>query len=480
MYPIIQEGVDLVAGNVTRMGIEEIRRTDGMGISTKGQMMEDGKEVAYFQTDTYGLGVFDYEPQKGKKYEIQLADLPPGAYTCGELPIIHPEGFSLHIGNPVVRDSLTLIIHGSAPDSKCILMIHSDQALFYTAQIGLPRGKGFLVLPAKDWPKGIAKVVLFTGDGKPVAERAIFLPASRISVMIRTDSSVYHPRSRVRAHIKIADEQGNGIIGLFSVATVLSTRVNTGRLQNVSRNASFDQYLQPDHASFAAPDYFENDSSIETTLLIRFQKQHSWQEIKDDTVQGPVLPPVTDDYGHVIFYDGKKIRKPVALFLMGSSMYSFETDSLGHFQIPYQALLAPLGTNPLLSVMDKKNQTDYNIMIHNHYDTVNKKLAEEWYSALSLTKDTIIREEEEENTAAFNSVKTLKSVVVKSGGDQDDSQSSGSCRDWVCMCLMFLTVRTILSRSKPKIGETYMYIDKIMGPFARPSAIVLQEDVSPV
>jgi len=470
-YP---EGGSLVEGHATRMGIE-IRKSNGMGISSSGELMEEGQHVAYFQTNAYGFGFFDYMPQKDKKYEVQLADLPAGTYACGELPIIHSADFSLHIANPVVRDSLTLTIQGPTPGSKCILMIYSDKALLYTAQLRLHMDKGSLVLPIKDWPKGIAEVALFTVDGKPVAERAIFLPASRISVKIRTDSSVYHPRSKVQVHVKVTDEQGNGIMGLFSLAAILSTRVNTASSPDISRNVGFEQYLQPDLAPIPPSDYFENDSSIETMLLTRFQ-QHHWQEIKDDTVEAPVSPPVTDDYGHVVTYDGKKVRKPVPLFLMGPSMYSFETDSSGHFQIPYQTLLAPLGTNPFLSVMDKKNQTNYNIIIQNHYDTVNKKLAEAWYSPLSLIKDTIIREEEE-NNATFNSVKTLKSVVVRSGGDQDNYQSSGSCRDYVCMYNV-LNCPNHPNGRKPIMGETYMYIDKAMGLFAHPSTIVYKECVS--
>ena len=471
-YP---EGGSLVAGHTSRMGID-IRKTNGIGISTSGELREDGEIAAYFQTNAYGFGFFDYKPLKNKKYEIQLPGFFPDTYVCGELPLIRPEGLSLHIANPTVRDSLTLTIQGPISGSKCILMIYSDHALLYTAQIRLNTDKGNLVLPVKDWPKGIAEVVLFTGDGKLVAERAIFLPAPRISVTISMDSSLYHPRSRVQVHVKVTDEQGNGIMGLFSMGAVRSTRINTARLPDIGRNAYFDHYVQPDLAPIPPFDYFENDSSIETMLLTRFWKQLSWEEITGDTVVAPVLPPVTDDYGHLIIYDGKKIRKPVPLFLMGPSMYSFETDSSGHFRIPYQALLAPLGTNPLLSVMDKKNQADYNIIIQNHYDTVNKKLAEVWYSPLSIAKDTSTQEEEENNTA-FNSVKTLKSVVVRAGGNKDDYQGSESCRDWVCLNNV-LNCPNHPFGTRPKIGETYMYIDKTMGPFARPSTIVYRECIS--
>lgn len=426
-YP---EGGFLVDGHPTRMGIT-ISAGNGMGISTSGILMEDGKDLCDFRTDAYGIAAVTCTVHKERKYQLRLADLPAGSYICGQFPAISAEGFSFHIMNGVCRDSLTIDIRGPKPDSKGIIMIYNEHSLLYTARIGLPSGAGKLSLPVKGWPRGIAEVTLYNEDGGPVAERDIFLPAAKINVSIQTDSLIYHTRSKVKLHIRVTDEQNRGMAGLFSLTSVQAARVNTGNYQDIVKHADFDRYLPAGHGSMPPLNYFDNDTSIDLVLLTRFWTKDRWLSIKEDTAIKAPSSGRAEDYGYVL-HDGRKVRRPVPLFLMGSSVYSsFSTDSLGHFQIPARALIMPFGANPILAVMDKKDQADYNIIVQNRYDSVNDALARAWYVPQQLMNDTAIKDEEEAKEG-FNTAKTLKTVVVK-GRSEELRHYPGSCSDQVCM-----------------------------------------------
>jgi hypothetical protein len=425
-YP---EGGILVDGHPTRMGIT-LNTTDGMGIATTGALIEDGKARCEFKTDGYGLATLTFEPHKGSKYQLQLAGLPTGAYACGRFPDVLATGFTLGVASGVCRDTLTVNIRGPRPDSKGAIIVYNDHALLYTARIGLPSGSGRLTIPIKDWPRGMAEIALFNDDGSPAAETPIFLPAPKLTMTIQTDSLNYHPRSKVKCHLKLTDEQNRGVAGLFSLASIQSARLNTHDYRDIVKHADFDPYLPPGQRPMPALEYFDNDTAIDRLLLTRLSAAGRWLAMEQDTAITPTPSPAAEDYGYVL-YDGEKVKRPVPLILMGSSMYRFTTDPSGRFQLPANALIAPFGTNPMLAVMDKNDQAAFNIIVKNRYDSINDELAAAWYAPQQWLDDTTVKDQQQSDQP-FNSVKTLKTVVVRSHSGELRPYP-GRCSDRVCM-----------------------------------------------
>jgi hypothetical protein len=444
-YP---EGGHLVDGHPSRIGIE-VRSKGGMGIKTNGILREDGVEVSRFSTDEYGLGVVDCTPRAGKKYDVRLEDLPRGMYACGQFPEILHEGFTLQVDNGIPRDSLILRIRAPYSDSKCSLMIYSDHAVLYTARLALHGDSGRLVIPVSDWPSGMAEVTLFTENGAPLAERAIFLPFPKITVDVKPDSLTYHVRSKVELHIKVTDGQDKSVAGLFSFASVLSSRVHSASDPNIILNLNADRFLPMDHPPLPPAGYFDYDSSIDVLLLTRFWTVNHWAEIMGDTLLNEKRGMQTEDFGYVLVKN-KKSQIPIPLTLIGHSVYRITTDSSGTYKIPFKALIEPFGINPVLCAIDKKHQDNYGIVVQNTYDTLNQQLAASWYAPRQLTKDTNIPEEEKDDPQ-FNSVKTLQNVVIRVGRNAVDTYE-GECSDYICM-YGFLNCPNHSWGRKPRNGE---------------------------
>lgn len=450
-YP---EGGTLVDGCRARVGVE-IRQPDGRGIATRTIVTEDGREIVRCHTDEYGFGIFEAVFHKGCSYAIQCMDLPEASYTCGQFPVIHPFGYTLHIPHAVTRDSLDLELIGPADTSKGILMICSAHEILYTARLTWTAGHGKLRLPVQGWPAGIATAFLFTEDGAPAAERPICIRAAGISVDIRLDSSVYHGRSKIQLHILLKDESGRPMPGIFSLAAALSSRVGRSNLSDIARVVNFDHLLPSPDAVLPPSDYFDSDTTIELLLLTRYGM--AWERQGNRQYPRPAIlsEALAEDFGYVVSADGRKVRKPVPLALISPSLYSFNTDSSGHFVIPYPLIVGPSDTRPLLTVSDKKSQDRYKIVLLNSYDTVNKQLAAIWYSPQVLTKDTSIHHEQE-NNGVFNSVKTLTAVVVRSGGENEVIGPGGPCDDFICI-YDHLNCRGAPYGGRPVIGRTYLY-----------------------
>jgi hypothetical protein len=484
-YP---EGGNLVSGRDSRIGIE-VRNAYGIGVRTQGILLEDGRPVSSFRTNDSGLGLLSCTPDKAGKYAAQLTEAPPGAYLGGDFPEIQPVGFTLTIPDAVVRDSMTVDIRAPQPGSTCLLMVYNDQDILYASALRFHSDEGLIRIPTDSLLKGMATVTLFDEQGLPVAERAVYFPGQKLAVSIQSDSAEYHTGSRITLHVKVTDAQGKGVQSIFSLASVLAARTNPGTDPDIVRYESFGRYMAdgrypgddlttslPDNATGSS----DADSLIELTLLTRFWTRYHWTEVAaDSTPFRRITHPA--DYGYVLYKD-KPPRGPVQLLLMGSGAVSYQaiqTDSGGHFQLPPSMLLAPETSHTLLSVMDAQNQDRYTLTVLNDYDAVDHNLARSWYYPPVDARDMSAatgdngQAEDPANDKEFNSLKTLKTILIK-GGD-DHYYGDATCNDYVCPYNVLNCPNHPYGR-RPVIGETYMYFDVYGAP---PRQIVYRGCVSP-
>jgi hypothetical protein len=446
-YP---EGGALVDGHLSRIGIV-IRRPGGMGIATSGRITEDGQDVGYFQTDAYGLGYADCIVHMGHRYTVSPDDLPPGTYAQETFPEIHATGFTLSVAKGVLRDSLILHLQGPGPDSRCLLLVYNDRDLLYSAALTLRKDIGRLAIPVTDWPGGNATVALFDEDGHPLAARAVYVPYPRLTAHLSLDSSLYHTRSQVTLRLRLTDSAGHGVPGVFSFSSALSSRVHT---EDPGIGVDFT-YGSGERRRLPQA-YMENDSTLETALLTDYAPDRPW---RGDTLTG--ASSLSEDYGNVLLND-RKLRRPVTLALLGSGLYTMQTDSAGFFRVPYQPLIAPEGSRgPILSVSGKGEQDGYHLVIRNGYDSVNARLAASWYTPTPrAAQDTTSADDaEDDRQAGFNAVKTLQRVVVKAGDEDWNDTYSKGCRDYVCTynVLNCKTPGHELGSSRPVRGRQYIY-----------------------
>ena len=268
-YP---EGGNLVAGQPCRVGIE-IRDAMGVPVRTKGRLLEDSVVVATFDTDENGWGLLVTEFHPGYSYTADFPDKPAGVRISGSLPSPLPSGYTLLVPDGVARDSVNVRLYLPAANLECRLLIYNDNEIVYASSL-LARATAVRIsIPVKDWPPGLLTMTLFDPQGQPVAERKLYSPAPALSVTIVPDSAVYHPRSKIRLLIHTTDAKGQGIPGLFSLATVLSSRLSPDGDPDIRRYAAIDRFLTTGYLPGGSPGYdlpsahWDDDSTINLFLL---------------------------------------------------------------------------------------------------------------------------------------------------------------------------------------------------------------------
>jgi len=257
-----------------------------------------------------------------------------------------------------------------------------------------------------------------------------------IKVAISTDSAKYHSRSLVTLHIHISDSAGGPLPALFSFSVAYARKVDTARLANIT---TFTPSL--------------------TSAL-----------------SGPILQgPVSDapDYGYVL-YNGKRLQSPISLALMGSKFLTFQTDSSGHFELPYPLLTAQPGESNYLSVAADKSQEKYKLILRSKADAIDSSLAIRHYS-LNFYRQASLQDSDELNR--LNTPDVLKAVIVKKLSADKVNLFSGqyeshSCdQDYVCthdhgpMPYNHLlncpdVVRHPCATTKPFEGQPYAYLGR--------------------
>lgn len=460
-YP---EGGSLIDGRNTTIGID-IRKASGMGIAAKGVLLENGKELAPISTDDYGLGYVRTTVHADKQYSVKLLDMGPGDYLTGDFPTVRPDGFSLSVLPISHPDSVTIQVQGPGPGSKFYILVYNDRDLLFNARVQLlaQDNIGHIVLPTKDWPGGVVKVSIFDTTGQPLADRAVYMPGHKVLVDISADSLTYHTRSTVTVKLRLHDENGHGVQGIFSLSSILTARLGAGN-GDISTASNIDRFLTPGHGSLPAY-YYDSSANMDLVMLTQFHPAHPWAEVTSDT--SAIVPEggFSEDFGSVrSMYSPdkdlkKKLKQPIDLVILGSSVYRIQSDSFGRFQLPYQALVRPIGSkNPILAITDKRYQEEYDLDIRNAYDTVNKRLAKIGYAPTPLFKDTTVHEEQD-GSLPFNAVRNLKQVVIKAGGNDEYEDVHGGCQDYVCMynVLNCESPGHKIGSTRPIVGREYTY-----------------------
>jgi hypothetical protein len=447
-YP---EGGNLVAGHPCQVGIE-IRDATGTPVRTQGRLLEDGADEATFDTDNNGWGLLVTVFHPGHSYSVDFADKPAGVRISGSLPALLPAGYTLLVPDGVARDSVNVRLYLPAADLECRLLIYNDHEIVYASSLLAHATAVHISIPVKDWPPGLLTMTLFDPGGVPVAERKLYSPAPALSVTIATDSAVYHPRSKIRLRVHIADANGRAIPGLFSLATVLSSRLSPGSDPDIRRYATIDQFLTPGRLP-GDPGYglpsarWENDTTINLLLLIRGWTRYHWQQVAAGP-PAPALEPAAD-YGFVL-YRNKKPKAPVTMLVMGGSMATFNTDSAGHFRIPPANLVSDRTNILALSLAGGNNQDDYRIVLLNRYDSTNHFLANASYLPQPAAPRGSAGDRQE--VRPFLHAKTLQQAVVMSNGH---GQFIPGCQDYVCI-YNILNCKNHPYGRKPVIGEVVL------------------------
>ena len=212
-FDLFPEGGDLVAGIPSAVAF---KATYGNGFpeEVSGRVLEDGEEIARFESVHDGMGRFELTPQRGKTYAVELAD---GRRIS--FPEIRGDALTLRV---VRNDAVGVDIRVSAPDSsaRAFSILAKLHGVPCGGAQGTVTGRTLVRLPNAVFPSpGVAELTLMDGDGRPVAERLVFVnPERRLTVTATPDKERYALRDTGKVRLQVTDAAGNPVRAELAVS----------------------------------------------------------------------------------------------------------------------------------------------------------------------------------------------------------------------------------------------------------------------
>ena len=315
------EGGNLVEGLSTKLGFHLVNQY-GEGVYGEGIIIKNNIDtVAHFHPANFGMGSFDFTPQKGAVYKAVIR-LSSGDTISANLPTVYKEGYVLQVanaGNDAVR--ITVTTNKTFIEQPVYLVVHTRGAVKFAATKIIAGGKGEWLLDRKNVGDGINVITLFDADRKPVCERLYFSqPKQKLSIDLQSDAKEYASRAKVTLQIAAKNRAGDTLASHLSLSVF---RLDS--LQGLSQ-PSIDDYLwltSELKGRVESPDYYFAKDDIETkTALDNLLLTQGWRRFAPDEViqdSKKTFPFLPDYEGPVI--NGKVVSKLTGAVVPGALCY---------------------------------------------------------------------------------------------------------------------------------------------------------------
>lgn len=322
---------------------------NGLGTPVKGVVLDnDNKEVAYFEAQHAGMGIFALTPQSGKTYtaKIILAD---STTLTVNLPQVIEKGLvlavnsidSLNLGVRIATNALTL---QEQPNSTFYLVGQSAGKVYYTTFGRLDNSSCLAIIPKNKFPTGIAQFTLFSSTGEPLNERVVFIQntTDQLNLNLKTEKPVYAQREKVSMALSAKDAANKPVMGSFSVTVFNEDRLTANEsaestiLSNILLTSDLRGYIEE-------PNYYFNDptdktkADLDVLLLTQGYRRFEWKDILENH-----YPPLAYEAEKSLSISGQLTTmagKPVVkgrlkvLALANKTVVDTITDEQGRFNL---------------------------------------------------------------------------------------------------------------------------------------------------
>ncbi len=339
----LPEGGHWVAGLPSRMGIKALRQ--GKGVAVTGRIRTaQGTEAGRFATNTLGMGSLSVTPLPHQTYVAEIAT--GTGYSPVALPPVDSTG--LVLATDMVTDSTQLLVQiqatGQPAGQPVYLTVQSRGQVQQQTKLQLLNGKATLSIPAAKLPVGVVQVTVFDAQGRPRAERLVFVPdrLAPIRAETVTDKATYQLRESMTVSLRVLDGYGDplSIMGSASVtdagqvavdtsaATIQTHLLLTGDLRGPVEQPN--QYLMSNRA--------DSRRAVDNLLLTQGWRRINWPFSADQ--RPSATRPATGIRLTGQVFDKKNKLLPDASVLLtftprtgDSFARSARTDQQGHFWI---------------------------------------------------------------------------------------------------------------------------------------------------
>lgn len=341
------EGGHLVDGLFSKVAFK-ITDTSAQNLSlTNGFLVDEANTfVTRIEPTHDGMGMFALIPSASKRYFAKLKFGPEELVV--ELPKVKAEGSSLSAD--VSDNILQVNVHANATSLKGheIMIALRGQPVHYSeiTQETLHYQENLFT---DDFGEGVAQITLFDPEGRPVAERLVYIEkASSIESSIEVEGNL-KPSSSMMVQPKITNKKGEKIDGNYSLSIIdtrfaetdnfsiktylLLTSDLRGKINNP--DAYFDENL---------PSYLRK-YNLDLLMRTHGWRRFSWQNVVEPDSQPILYIPETNGYNlDFVLHKPNYPDKPLEANLVLTTLNPFssgETQSLEDGSVTFLGLDTP-------------------------------------------------------------------------------------------------------------------------------------------
>jgi hypothetical protein len=318
--------------------------------------------VTRFNSNTNGLGKFEFEPSGYKHYKAVINwkgkelsyPLPSFNFYSGQLSVSkEADWYKLRIllGDSIyTKNALTYVVG-----------ISKDSMVF--ASVG--KGQYETTVNEHKLPEGIASFYLFDKNFKLLSERSIYVHADNVHVNIATDKNIYNKHDKVSLNVSITDPAQHTIPSLVAVSvsdSVFSYQQQQCNFSNAAFNSSAIDNL------FLTSNNCFTDGDID---LIMLTKNDTYQTLTKSTDQ-----PAAADNDSLLYIKGVVLnarKEPLTnkvITIVSKSdnpvFYTDTTDNNGRFCFPFDSYLD--STEFVIEVKNLKGKDQNNSILLDSID----------------------------------------------------------------------------------------------------------------
>lgn len=300
------EGGDLVSGLPSILAFK-VANGRGEPIDITGTILnKEQKPVAQFKTFNEGIGVVNFQPIAGEKYQAKV--IWNGLIRYFDLPPILRQGYTIKVNNRKQENlSLQIATNVSEGLKNCTLIGHLRGQPFLSQSFDTGNAQK-LLLDKKQIPSGVLHFTLFDSQERPVSERLVYSHNSReqVALQIELSQSQYGVKEKVSAVI-------TGVVGDKAIDGDLTISVYNKDIFTGSESvANIKNYLllQSDLRGRInnINQYFEKNDAKSRTLLDYVMLTHGWRRFNWQDVLAATPTPIIFPTEESISFAGKIMK----------------------------------------------------------------------------------------------------------------------------------------------------------------------------
>ena len=335
---LLPEGGYLVRGLTCRVAFKATDRA-GMPVDVTGAVTEDGKPVADVRSTHDGMGYFYLRPASGKEYRLKLSS---GEEYC--LPEIKDNGTVMSLTGQNDRFiGITVRRAGGIGPESMTLSAKMRGVTCCTAEISVSDSVR-VNLPMRYFPRqGIAEVTLSDGEGRPVAERLVYVnPQRKLNISVKTDKDRYGRVSHGKLSVHAEDEDGKPVQAELCVAILDKWYKNDRARETILSHCMLSEQVR---GNIHNPAYYFDEGNtdrmqaLDLLLMTQGWRRFTWMDSVGGDAAGDESGEVLSDCitGRSVIKRNRKKKEieeqPVKILSHDGKAKMLWTDSDGNFII---------------------------------------------------------------------------------------------------------------------------------------------------